>query len=100
MRFCWMHIGNGLPLFCLEHVLKTFWVILMFLIDSSNQVNTFVMINKTVRWITRTKQITQFKNLWWTASENQVSVYNKVILSSANHMDISIWNYDGFWIVR
>lgn len=100
MRFSRMHIGNGLPLFRLKHVLKTFWIILMFLIDSSDQIDAFVMINQTVWWIARAKQITQFKYLWWTASENQMSVYNQVILSSANHMDISIRNYNSFWIVR
>jgi hypothetical protein len=100
MGFRSMHGRYLFPLFTLEQVLVALLIPLMLLIDSSNQVDTLVVINETVRGISSDRHITKLKDFGGAASKDKMCVDDFVVFGASDDMDIAVGNNNCFRVIR
>lgn len=100
MRLYALHAANVIPLFWLQRISDTPPRPLTFLYYTSDQINIFVMINETVRRIYRIRKFREFEYFRRSASKYEMRVENDLLfLDSSDDVDVSVRNYNCFWIV-
>ena len=99
MRLGGMHRCNFFPFFGFENVFEAFGVPFVFLVDASNHVNTLVVVNEAVGWVSEDREITQLEYFRGATSEYEMRINDLVVFGASNDMNVAIGDDDGFGVI-